>query len=88
MNHGVIEQFGPPQDIYDKPASMFVAEFIGSPSMNFLRFEGRVARGATCVELKDQPLGVPTLHENFDGPMAYGVAARAYTSRRPVWSSR
>jgi multiple sugar transport system ATP-binding protein len=31
MNHGVIEQFGAPQDIYDKPATMFVADFIGSP---------------------------------------------------------
>ncbi len=31
MNHGVIEQFGPPQDIYDKPVTMFVADFIGSP---------------------------------------------------------
>ena len=40
MNHGVIEQFGAPQDIYDKPATMFVAEFIGSPPMNFLRHHG------------------------------------------------
>ena len=29
MNHGVVEQFGTPQDIYDKPLTMFVAEFIG-----------------------------------------------------------
>jgi multiple sugar transport system ATP-binding protein len=36
MNHGVIEQLAPPQEIYDRPASMYVAEFIGSPSMNFL----------------------------------------------------
>src|SRR5436190_1546745 len=49
MNHGVIEQFGKPQDIYDKPATMFVADFIGSPSMNFLRFYVNVERGATSV---------------------------------------
>src|SRR6184192_1074421 len=38
MNHGVIEQFGTPREIYDRPATMFVADFIGSPPMNFLRF--------------------------------------------------
>src|SRR6516164_7703619 len=39
MNGGRIEQIGSPQEIYDRPASMFVADFIGSPPMNFLRFE-------------------------------------------------
>ncbi|TJW58399.1 MAG: ABC transporter ATP-binding protein [Mesorhizobium sp.] len=34
MNHGVIEQFGTPREIYDRPATMFVADFIGSPPMN------------------------------------------------------
>ena len=36
MNHGVVEQFGTPQDIYDKPATTFVASFIGSPAMNMI----------------------------------------------------
>ncbi|MEL6933515.1 MAG: ABC transporter ATP-binding protein, partial [Pseudomonadota bacterium] len=31
MNHGVVEQFGVPQEIYDWPATMFVANFLGSP---------------------------------------------------------
>ncbi len=35
MNHGVIEQVGAPQEIYQKPASRFVAEFVGS--MNFIQ---------------------------------------------------
>ena len=46
MNHGVIEQFGTPQEIYDRPATMFVADFIGSPPMNFLRFGGGLQKGA------------------------------------------
>ena len=45
MNHGVIEQFGTPQEIYDRPATMFVADFIGSPPMNFLQFDGGLAEG-------------------------------------------
>jgi multiple sugar transport system ATP-binding protein len=37
MKDGVVQQFGSPQEIYDNPHNMFVAGFIGSPSMNFLR---------------------------------------------------
>ncbi len=40
MNSGKIEQIGSPDEVYERPVSMYVADFIGSPSMNFL--EGRV----------------------------------------------
>ena len=46
MSNGLIEQFGTPQEIYDRPASMFVADFIGSPPMNFLSFQSGLAKGA------------------------------------------
>ena len=36
MNAGLAEQIGAPMEVYDNPASMFVAGFIGSPAMNFL----------------------------------------------------
>ncbi len=35
LNEGLIQQFGSPQDLYDHPTNLFVAGFIGSPSMNF-----------------------------------------------------
>ena len=73
MNHGVVEQFGTPQDIYDKPATLFVADFIGSPSMNFLKFHGAVTEGTTAVTLHHHSLGVPAMHEPFEGDMVYGV---------------
>jgi multiple sugar transport system ATP-binding protein len=41
MRAGVIEQRGAPAEVYDRPATLFVADFIGAPPMNFLR--GRVA---------------------------------------------
>jgi multiple sugar transport system ATP-binding protein len=44
MNAGRVEQIGTPQEIYDRPASMFVADFIGSPPMNFLHFEAAFDR--------------------------------------------
>ena len=37
MHDGIVEQMGAPLDLYDNPANMFVAGFIGSPAMNFLR---------------------------------------------------
>src|ERR1700761_3473653 len=37
MRDGVVQQYGSPQDIYDRPDNLYVAGFIGSPSMNFLR---------------------------------------------------
>ncbi|NKC12849.1 MAG: sn-glycerol-3-phosphate ABC transporter ATP-binding protein UgpC [Gammaproteobacteria bacterium] len=36
MNHGVIEQVGTPDEMYNSPKTHFVASFIGSPSMNFV----------------------------------------------------
>ncbi len=72
MNHGIVEQFGTPQAIYDHPATMFVADFIGSPSMNFLRFEGSVASGADTVSL-GTPIMLPQVQEAAQGQLALGV---------------
>ncbi len=56
MNGGVIEQVGPPQELYHRPRTRFVAGFIGSPGMNFLPV--RVTDGA--VHLADgQRLPIP-----------------------------
>jgi len=41
MNAGRAEQIGTPLDVYERPASLFAAQFIGSPSMNVVRAEGR-----------------------------------------------
>jgi multiple sugar transport system ATP-binding protein len=47
MNDGIIQQLGAPLELYDRPANIFVAGFIGSPTMNFL--EAVVARPAGFV---------------------------------------
>ncbi|HET6622050.1 MAG TPA: ABC transporter ATP-binding protein [Dongiaceae bacterium] len=64
MNHGVIEQFGPPQEIYARPATMFVADFIGSPPMNFLHFHSGIRRGANEARLGDAVVKMPALRED------------------------
>jgi multiple sugar transport system ATP-binding protein len=63
MNHGVVEQFGTPQDIYDHPATLFVADFIGSPAMNFLRFEGAANPGDGAVLLNGVAVATPRVEE-------------------------
>jgi multiple sugar transport system ATP-binding protein len=74
MNHGVVDQIATPQEIYDRPRTMHVAGFIGSPPMNFLRFHASVAPGAESVRLNGETIAVPTLHEGvMDGDVALGV---------------
>jgi len=41
MNEGIIQQIGTPQEIYDKPNSVFVADFIGSPAINLIQVHFR-----------------------------------------------
>jgi len=48
MRGGVIEQVGGPLELYDRPTNTFVAGFIGSPAMNFIK--GKVTDGRFCTE--------------------------------------
>jgi iron(III) transport system ATP-binding protein len=45
MSEGTLQQMGTPNDIYDRPANRFVAEFVGSPPINILTFSGAAATG-------------------------------------------
>jgi multiple sugar transport system ATP-binding protein len=66
LDHGQIAQVGTPMKLYDKPANMFVAGFIGSPKMNFLQVTGfaRTPAGALLTigdgEVVQLPFSVPS----------------------------
>src|SRR5690606_26202051 len=45
MNAGVMDQFGTPEEVYNRPATTFVASFIGSPPMNLLKAAPGVRSG-------------------------------------------
>ncbi|HMD26133.1 MAG TPA: sn-glycerol-3-phosphate ABC transporter ATP-binding protein UgpC, partial [Streptosporangiaceae bacterium] len=74
MRDGVVEQMGAPLELYDQPATLFVAGFIGSPSMNLLKgaitVKGKpvfVTEGGVELPLKSAP-------PNSDGrPCIYGI---------------
>jgi multiple sugar transport system ATP-binding protein len=53
MHDGIVEQIGTPLELYDSPANLFVAGFIGSPAMNFVNGTLRRDNGAVWVEAQD-----------------------------------
>ncbi len=59
MRDGNIEQIGTPEEIYDRPANCFVADFIGSPSINFLSGEVRGDGGAPAFQSGSVALPLP-----------------------------
>ncbi len=63
MNRGVIEQLGAPLEVYERPASVFVADFIGAPAMNFLPFEAALAKGCDSLRIGEARIEVPALRE-------------------------
>jgi len=69
LNKGQIEQIGSPIDVYDKPASTFVASFIGSPAMNLLPVEAN--QGGLALS-KGAGLSAPNAH----GQSAYQLGIR------------
>jgi multiple sugar transport system ATP-binding protein len=50
MNAGVVQQVGSPLDLYDRPANLFVAGFIGSPAMNM--FDGSYRANGPAIEIE------------------------------------
>ena len=59
MQHGVLQQVAPPQELYSRPANLFVAGFIGSPAMNLLDARLESADGGPEVVVGAHRLGVP-----------------------------
>jgi multiple sugar transport system ATP-binding protein len=57
MQGGYVEQIGAPLELYDKPDNIFVAGFIGSPAMNFVR--GRVVRNGSPAVVTPEGETIP-----------------------------
>jgi multiple sugar transport system ATP-binding protein len=74
MHDGVVEQVGSPLELYDRPANIFVAGFIGSPAMNLIKGKIKVngrpsfeSESGIVLPLRDAPAG-------SDGkPVIYGI---------------
>jgi len=78
MEHGRVQQVGTPTEVFFKPRNTFVANFVGTPSMNLI--DGRVHRdGAICVDLDGLVQPVP---ERFE------AALRAQPIEQVKWGIR
>jgi multiple sugar transport system ATP-binding protein len=75
MQLGHVEQMGAPLELYDRPANLFVAGFIGSPAMNFLDATVRRTNGTAVAVAQDgTQLPLPNSAAGKDGqPIVYGV---------------
>ena len=70
MDGGEVLQVGTPMEIYNRPATMFIAGFIGSPAMNFVKASGRLDKGAKKIRINGAELEMPELLDGFGGDEA------------------
>jgi multiple sugar transport system ATP-binding protein len=81
LNAGIIQQIGPPQELYDHPSNLFVAGFIGSPSMDF--FQGaKVAGEGDATTIVIDGVG------QVEVPPLYAERARAAAGRNLTFGIR
>ena len=59
LDHGVLQQVGPPQDVYARPANLFVASFIGNPPMNTVAGEVTRVDGTVGVRVPGGVVEIP-----------------------------
>jgi len=74
MNEGVLEQVGTPTEVYQHPATLFVAQFIGSPIMNVVNGAVRPADDHTSVVLGDNDAVL-----NFPQPLFHLIAEHKHS---------
>ena len=99
MKDGVVQQVGTPLELYDAPANLFVAGFLGSPAMNFLHgqisggvaelqgFSVRMPRGGDARD-RDIVLGVRPQHLSIvDRPVGGDASLRARVEVREMMGS-
>jgi multiple sugar transport system ATP-binding protein len=76
MSQGILQQYGSPSDLYDRPKSLFVAGFVGSPTMNFLECARVEKNGKVLLQSEAFALDVTDLKEalaDSGGKLMFGV---------------
>jgi multiple sugar transport system ATP-binding protein len=74
MHDGIVEQMGAPLDLYDRPNNLFVAGFIGSPAMNFIK--GKIVSDGSPRVVTESGIALPVndVPQGSDGrPVIYGI---------------
>jgi multiple sugar transport system ATP-binding protein len=71
LDGGVIQQVGSPMELYNRPANLFVAGFIGSPRMNFLEGQAAKALGGDLVGIRPEHLDISTTSGTWAGRLRH-----------------
>jgi multiple sugar transport system ATP-binding protein len=80
MHDGIIEQIGSPLEVFDHPANVFVARFIGSPPMNLLQATIAENNGGLCAAVGDLALPLPQARAEWVGrPIILGIRPAAFS---------
>jgi multiple sugar transport system ATP-binding protein len=89
MKGGVIQQIGAPSEIYNKPANLFVADFMGSPAMNLIPATVKTNGNGTTIEIGSEKHGALQLHDqrNTNLPEQIVVGIRPEDIVDPVMRS-
>jgi multiple sugar transport system ATP-binding protein len=95
MNHGVIQQLGPPQVLFDRPANLFVAAFMGSPTMNLVQTRLVAENDELTVALGSQRLRLtrsvsserPALADYVGRTVALGIRPEDLVAEEPDTAS-
>jgi ABC-type sugar transport system ATPase subunit len=76
MDAGVVQQFGTPDEVFDDPANLFVAQFVGEPQINILRAVARVEAGRVRVEIGSNAGSLDTVVTNVPDGTRVNVGIR------------
>ncbi|MBP1843122.1 multiple sugar transport system ATP-binding protein [Rhizobium petrolearium] len=71
LNAGAIEQVGSPMELYNKPANIFVAGFIGSPQMNFIPAEKLGDAGAKTIGIRPEHIALSRESGDWKGKVVH-----------------
>ena len=87
MHDGIVEQIGAPLELYDRPSNLFVAGFIGSPAMNFVK--GRAQGGKFVAGFRRHAAAQRPCGDGRQGDHLWNAAGTsAHRSRRRAGRSR
>ncbi len=87
MRAGELQQVGTPQDLYDQPANIFVAGFLGSPAMNIFRTQLHKTESGFTMDFGKQSLaisaavlsGYPQIEQYLNQPILAGLRPEAFS---------
>ena len=96
MNNGVLQQYAAPLEVYNHPANLFAADFVGNPSINFVEAKGwqgpegsielTLLDGHKAVFTPEQPLQLPQwFHRRDEELEAQAQALRPVRERAATW---